>query len=567
MTFRKLRFGVICQGNTVAKWQADCIKSLIEHEFSEPALLVIFDAPKPRRPNARHFLFHLYNKSWVRNRSKALRPIAIDDQLGDVPKKHCTVSRAGPDSINMTSEDVEAVREHRLDFLLYLGSTQLGGDILEAAKCGIWSYQFDFTTILDKGSARVTERPEGPPVVKAILKTLSAARGKAVILYQGFFGIRNAYVDTLDTVYFGCSDWCLNVCNQIRMNDGETFNISASPITEHIKQGFSNWQMLALLIRQTTWIISELFTNLFFLRIWNIGVVDARIEDIVKSGRAAPVRWLPEASNHRYYYADPFALPGSDNLVILFERYDYVSAKGRIEATTIPEAFDGAPNSTAIELPVHLSYPYLLKSNDQIFCVPESHEANVCTLYRAVEFPTHWQPVRTLIDGFAAVDPTVFQFGRYFWLFCTDAKTGPDQKLYAWYADKLLGTWSPHPLNPLKCDVRSSRPAGSPFEMEGSFYRPAQDCSQEYGGAITLNRIIRLDPTGFLEEPVSQIKPDPAGQYSDGLHTICSVRNLTIIDGRRKKFAPLSAIIKFRRRQSLKTRQLKLRKYISDNDS
>src|SRR5213596_456309 len=55
-----------------------------------------------------------------------------------------------------------------------------------------------------------------------------------------------------------------------------------------------------------------------------------------------------------------------------------------------------------------------------------------------------------------------------------------------------LGPWRPHPGNPVKVDVRSSRPAGGPFLFGGNLYRPAQDCSRTYGGGITINRVTHL---------------------------------------------------------------------------
>ncbi len=47
----------------------------------------------------------------------------------------------------------------------------------------------------------------------------------------------------------------------------------------------------------------------------------------------------------------------------------------------------------------------------------------------------------------------------------------------------LEGPWEPHRRNPVKCDVRGSRPAGTPFVHGGELYRPAQDGSKRYGKA------------------------------------------------------------------------------------
>jgi hypothetical protein len=95
----------------------------------------------------------------------------------------------------------------------------------------------------------------------------------------------------------------------------------------------------------------------------------------------------------------------------------------------------------------------------------------------------------------------------------------------------------------VKVDVRSARPAGTPFVVDGTLYRPAQDCSRTYGGRVTINRVLILTPLAFREEPFAFVDPDPEGPYPDGLHTLSQVGNVTLIDGKRTLFVP----VEFRR--------------------
>jgi hypothetical protein len=87
----------------------------------------------------------------------------------------------------------------------------------------------------------------------------------------------------------------------------------------------------------------------------------------------------------------------------------------------------------------------------------------------------------------------------------------------------------------VKTDVRSSRPAGTPFVHEGSLYRPAQDCSRTYGGRIALNRIVTLTSEDFLEEPVALIEPVRSSRYPDGVHTVSAFGEHTLVDGKRRR--------------------------------
>src|SRR2546427_610728 len=192
----------------------------------------------------------------------------------------------------------------------------------------------------------------------------------------------------------------------------------------------------------------------------------------------------------------------------------------------------------AIELPVHASYPYLVVERGEIYCIPETNASREIGLYRAIDFPTRWEKVGTLVSGVAALDPTVFRHEGRWWLTCTDREVGENMPLFVWHARNLEGPWEPHALNPVKADIRSSRPAGTPFVDGGILYRPAQDCSRMYGGGIVINRVVRLTPTEFMEEPAATIEPFSESPFPDGIHTLSGVGDITLIDSKRHRFVP-----------------------------
>jgi hypothetical protein len=105
--------------------------------------------------------------------------------------------------------------------------------------------------------------------------------------------------------------------------------------------------------------------------------------------------------------------------------------------------------------------------------------------------------------------------------------------LFIFHAAALRGPWLPHAANPVKCDLRSARPAGPLFLMGEDLCRPAQDCSVTYGGAVVVNRIERLTPTEFVERPFARLTPATRGPFPDGLHTLSAAGNLTLVDGKR----------------------------------
>jgi hypothetical protein len=117
-----------------------------------------------------------------------------------------------------------------------------------------------------------------------------------------------------------------------------------------------------------------------------------------------------------------------------------------------------------------------------------------------------------------------------------------EAKLFVFHAQDLRGPWQPHAANPVKCDLRSARPAGPLFMLDGALYRPAQDCSVTYGGAIIINRIDRLTPEEFAEQAVRRLAPAAHGPYPHGLHTLSGAGHLTLVDGKRHAISLASLI-------------------------
>jgi hypothetical protein len=138
-----------------------------------------------------------------------------------------------------------------------------------------------------------------------------------------------------------------------------------------------------------------------------------------------------------------------------------------------------------------------------------------------------------------------------YWIAYNDADLGLHENLCLRYATRLEGPWTPHPLNPVKMDVRSSRPGGTPFTVDGALFRPAQDCSRSYGCALVINRVVTCTPREYQEEFVARLTPDPDGRYPDGFHTLSVTSDGILFDGKRIMFKP--AVVRQRILRRLRT--------------
>jgi hypothetical protein len=286
----------------------------------------------------------------------------------------------------------------------------------------------------------------------------------------------------------------------------------------------------------------RLWQDLFRHEQWTIGIAEAPISAFLCAGTLPPIRWLPPRSR-REYVADPFGISLPAGFLVYAERMDYLRGKGAIVALRFSTPDSQPVECRSLELRSHLSYPFLLHDGGRLLGIPENFQSNSISMYDLdQDDPSAWQNCRVLVERFAGVDATVFQWDRRWWLFATDHDSGPDSHLHIWHADTPGGPWIPHLYNPVKIDARSARPGGTPFVADGRLFRPAQDCSRTYGGRVVINEIITLGPDAFEENVVAFVEPEEGSAWPDGLHTLSACgENITLLDAKRVVFSPAAA--------------------------
>jgi len=286
---------------------------------------------------------------------------------------------------------------------------------------------------------------------------------------------------------------------------------------------------------------SRRFEGLYRHDGWNVGIVRAAASALL-SGRLGPIAWLPLGGRDGFA-ADPFLIEEGGALYCFFEWLPYATDRGRICYVKVRDDLQQPlPVRDAIVAPYHLSYPCLVRHQGEIVCVPEAGASGCVTAYAARSFPNGWYAKRTLIEGFAGVDNTIFEHDGRWWLLATDARSATNRDLHVWYADDLFGKWRAHAANPVKRDLAGTRPGGRPFVVDGRLYRPAQDCTLRYGRRLIINEILELSPERFRERAVAMIEPDRFGPYPDGLHTANAAGAAIAVDGNHLHFVPHQAL-------------------------
>ena len=531
---RPVRFGVLCDGPRIPTWQARCIEEL--RAGGANLALIVF--PAERSFDGSHpgsLLFRAYVAS---HRPAALRPADMAAAFRGVPSMRCRATTQGAFTGRFDESDVRRIRAYDLDFLLQCGFGVLDGEILDAARYGVWSFQHDDEPPYRGISACLWPIYNGDAVTGAVLRRGAGPLGGGIALRNGYFRTAlHSLRENVDGVHFGITAWPANVCQDLRL--GQTAYVegpsSGTPVTRSPIP--SNRQMIRFLGRQTRHAIRRAARGLLRHEAWCIGIAEEPIESFLQARGEKRIRWLDPPERGRFI-ADPFGAQVDGATHILYEDFRYATSKGVI--ATVEATATGTPRTPkiAIELPVHASYPYLVLDRGEVYCIPETNEAREIGLYRAIDFPTRWEKLGTLVSGVAALDPTVFRYDGRWWLACTRRDVGENMPLFVWHARSLEGPWEPHALNPVKADIRSSRPAGTPFVHRDTLYRPAQDSSRMYGGGIVINRVLRLTPTEFKEEPAAAVEPFSEGPFPDGIHTLSAVGEITLIDSKRHRFDP-----------------------------
>jgi len=292
---------------------------------------------------------------------------------------------------------------------------------------------------------------------------------------------------------------------------------------------------------------SKYFSKLFVQQ-WIIGVARYRLEDMIRTKTFDPaISWFKEKDADKFF-ADPFLYQAADGrLSVLLEAYSHNEGYGKIVRVALDKDLQPAGYEPLLDTGSHLSYPFTYTENGTTYVFPESGSSGKlsCYTYDDKRNTVNW--VKDIIRE-PLLDSTITRYRDRYWLFGTRKGKDADNKLYIYFSDQLLGPYTEHPQNPVKTGLTASRPAGQIIEVDGVLYRPSQNSRFTYGGSITLNKISRLDETGFDEDYYMTIevnRKNRGNRGMHGMHTINHINGITVVDGTRWRFAPVTKLRQF----------------------
>ena len=460
---------------------------------------------------------------------------------------HCPLIRVSPRLTQycdyFDDDAVAEIRRHDLDLVVRFGFRILRGEALQIAKYGVWSFHHGDNYTNRGGQAGFWEVMREEPATGAVLQVLSEELDGGLVLGRCYSSTNPISVTSnKHNLYWQAAPLLEKTLRDLQVQGSTLFDEARteSDWTAYSRSLYKQpggLTMIALMARVATRLVRRKFHDFLRRDQWFIAY------RLSKAGSARDN--VPDGSPFRFkelippgdrFWADPIPVAVNDKHYIFFEEFIFGSPRAHICVTEIDHTGAATNTRRVLELPFHLSYPFVFAWQNEWYMIPETLEKRAVDLYRATHFPDCWQFDRTLLNDIPAMDSTVAEIDGRWWMFTEVTVPGVEEgtHLDLYHAPSPLGPWKAHQSNPVKIDVRNSRPAGPLFQYNGHWYRPAQCGAPNYGSAIVMNRIVELSPARFCEVEVSRLTPSWRPGLN-GTHTIAAAGGLTVIDVRQAR--------------------------------
>lgn len=241
------------------------------------------------------------------------------------------------------------------------------------------------------------------------------------------------------------------------------------------------------------------------------------------------------------FQADPFIVEKADKLYVFYEAFSFRNSKGTLRCRVLDRELteiDDVKLEGFDDLKCHLSFPFLIHINDQLFMIPESSERKEVILFQSVEFPARWKKIKVLISDTELTDNVFLTINETCYLLSTTM----DNEIIIHSAENIFGEWQ-RIAPSLKVSNHHHRGAGAPYLVDNKMYFLTQECTPEtYGKSIYIKELVTLNDTVFDESLIEKI--NSSINHSDGVHTLNFSNNYIVYDSKINKFSFLSILKK-----------------------
>lgn len=274
---------------------------------------------------------------------------------------------------------------------------------------------------------------------------------------------------------------------------------------------------------------------------WNIGFVEEDIRDVLNADHLN-IHWLHHPYRDRWF-ADPFFLSVDEShIVLLAEEFCYASQKGRIAKLVIKiDGYVLEEMKIILELPSHLSFPFIFRKADTIFMIPENCKTGQATVY---EYNSQTDEVKqvSVLCHLPLTDAILIKMPddrRY--ILSTKEPTQNKNHLHVYAVDTDTWKMNEQPIQDICFESNIARNAGDIFTCDGIMYRPAQDCNKGYGHGVVIQQMNYADGQFSLKDVRTFSSDIP--EFDMGYHTFNLMNGLIVIDAHGHRFKMANKVV------------------------
>lgn len=437
-------------------------------------------------------------------------------------------------------DDIKKIKNESPDILIRLGFRILRGEILNTANHGVWSFHHGDNLVNRGGPPGYWETmtfEENPEFYRtgSVLQILSEKLDDGEIIDRSWSSTHQYSVSLNINNFYWRSAFMLPRAIQklIRLGEDE-FKASLQAQKKSFEKYESplyktpgNWTSLKHSIKQLNRIIKRIIFRISHKHHWKV------LFSIQDKLNLEPRNFKNLSNDLNSFVADPHVIEKDGKYYIFVEELPYSTGKGHITVFEVDKNGSVLNKEVVLDLPYHLSYPFVFSHENQFFMIPETSANSSIELYECEEFPFKWKLKVKLMDDINTADTTLLFRDNYWWMFTSPLShpgASRNDELHVFYSKDLFSSeWIPHVENPISSNVSNARPAGAVFQHNNKLILPTQDNSRTYGYAVNFNEIITLSPEKIVLKELEKLEP----KWNDNVvatHTFGRVGKLTFID-------------------------------------
>lgn len=257
---------------------------------------------------------------------------------------------------------------------------------------------------------------------------------------------------------------------------------------------------------------------------WEIGFVVDGLQGVFSDN--PQYVWVTNPYKDSCWFADPFILDVTDEYIfLLVEEMRYAVHKGRIAKLTINRKTMAIEKMDIIlEEATHLSFPNIWRVGKDVYVYPENHDSGKLNLYKLVDDATRLEKVKVLCEAPLTDAVMTDLFGEQ-QVFSTKMPNPNGEEMYVYTLDRKLDIVD---TQSVRLDDKHARMAGQFYEYEGQIYRPAQDCNEQYGGAVIIDEVEKVGGQ-YVFKPIKRLTSKHP-RLHQGMHTLNMYKGVAVID-------------------------------------